>query len=111
MVKPSERRKKKKFRRTPGGKTNRVSLKKRPSAKKCQLCGSKLSGTLSGRKEVKASLSQKRPSAPFAGRLCNVCRAVVMEEALKVKLGVKKEEEVEPRLRGAVSEALKKIEG
>jgi len=111
MVKPSERRKKKKFRRTPGGKTKRVSVKKRPSAKKCQLCGNKLSGTLSGRKEAKASLSQKRPSALFAGGLCNVCRAVAVEEALKVKLGVKKEEDIELRLKGAVSGALKKIEG
>ena len=110
MVNPGERRKKKKFRRTPGGKTKRVSLKKRPSKKKCSLCGRALAGTLSGRKEAKAPLSKKRPSAMFAGGLCNVCRATVFEEAFKVREGIKGIGQVEIRLQGKVMEAIKRIE-
>ena len=111
MVAPSERRKKKKFKRTPGGKVKKTSIKKRGSRKKCALCSKPLSGTLRGRKERKASKSKKRPSAPFAGVLCNNCRSLVFEEAFKVKAGVKGMEGVELRIRGYVEEALKKVEG
>lgn len=111
MVAPNERRKKKKFIRTPGGRVKKVSIKKRGSRKKCALCSKPLNGTLRGRKERKASKSKKRPSAPFAGVLCNNCRELVFEEAFKVKTGFKGIEEVELRTRDYVKEALKKVEG
>lgn len=111
MSKPSDRRKKKKFRKTPGGKTKRVFFKKHSSRKQCALCERVLSGTLTREREAKASLTEKRPSAPFAGSLCNVCRARVFEEALKIKEGVKKASDLELRLKPYIETALKKIEG
>lgn len=111
MVTPSERGKKKKFRRTPGGKTKKVFKKGKRSKKKCSICKRELQGTAFGEKESKNSLSEKRPSAPFGGKLCNICRAKVFEEALKVKEGVKKPEEVEVRFKKFAEQALKKIKG
>ena len=111
MVKPSERRKKKKHFRTPGGKPRTERFKRSPSRRQCALCERVLSGTLPRKKEAKASLSEKKPSAPFACQLCSVCRAVVFEEAFKVKEGVKKAGEVELRLKEYVDTALRKIEG
>ena len=111
MVKPSERRKKKKHFRTPGGKPRTERFKKSPSKRQCALCERVLAGTLPRKKEAKASLSENKPSAPFAGQLCSVCRGIVFEEAFKVKEGVKKKEGVELRLESYVDAALRKIEG
>jgi len=111
MTSPGERRKKKKFKRIPSGRVKKASVKKRGSRKKCALCSKPLSGTLLSRKEAKASLSKKRPSVPFAGELCNVCRARVFEEAFKVKTGFKRMTEVELVIREYVKKAVKKVEG
>ena len=111
MVKPSERRKKKKFTRTPGAKTKRSSIKKRSSKKTCALCKRKLSGTAHGRKDRGIAKTKKRPSVKFGGKLCNVCRARVFEEAIKIKITGKKLEETELRIRPFIEEASRKIEG
>ncbi|MEM0359812.1 MAG: hypothetical protein QXK06_00560 [Candidatus Diapherotrites archaeon] len=111
MPKQRETRKKKVFRKTPGGKTKTAFLKRRTSRKKCSVCGKKISGTLPAKKEAKASKTEKRPSAPLAGILCNSCRAIAVEEALKVKEGIKKESEVELRFRKYALSVLSGIKG
>jgi len=111
MVKPSERRKNKKFIRTPGGKTKKVYFKRKDSEKKCAVCDNIVAGTLKASKEAKASKSKKAPSAMFGAQLCNTCRARVIDEAIKVKEGIKTEEKVELRIRAYVRQAQKKLKG
>jgi len=111
MVQPSERRKKKKFVRTPGGKSKKVYFKRKDSEKKCAVCKNTVAGTLKASKEAKASKSKKTPSALFGGELCNTCRARVIDEAIKVREGIKKEEKVELRIRNYVKQVQKKLQG
>ncbi len=111
MVQPSERRKKKKFVKTPGGKTKKIYFKRKDSEKKCAVCDNIVAGTLKASKEAKASKSEKAPSVMFGGQLCNTCRARIIDEAIKVKEGIKKEETVELRIRDFVKQAQKKLKG
>jgi large subunit ribosomal protein L34e len=111
MTRQRDNRKKRIFRKTPGGKTKKAFLKRHNSMKKCGVCGKKISGTLPAAKEAKASKTEKRPSAQLAGVLCNSCRVVAVEEALKVREGVKKEGEVELRFRKYAGMVLGRIEG
>ncbi|MCX8190354.1 MAG: hypothetical protein N3F05_03975 [Candidatus Diapherotrites archaeon] len=87
MGKKAKSSRKKIYRRTPSGRVNIYFEKKSKKGKaSCALCKSKLAGT----KQAKnISKSEKRPSALLAGILCNKCRRVVIEEAIKVREGVK----------------------
>ncbi|MCD6478401.1 MAG: 50S ribosomal protein L34e [Candidatus Diapherotrites archaeon] len=101
-------RKKKAYRRTPSGKT-KIYFKKRKhsSCASCALCSKKLAGVSN---ERNLSKSEKRPSAIFGGVLCNKCRKTVIEEAIKVKQGIKRLEDCEVRLRGYIEQSLKLLE-
>ncbi|MFH1544519.1 MAG: 50S ribosomal protein L34e [archaeon] len=105
MVKRSERYKKKKFRRTPGGKTVERREEKKSGKHHCAVCRKQLHGVPHGKKpsEVRRlSKTERRPTALFAGVLCNQCRTNAMEEAAKVNQKIKKLTEVELILRNYV---------
>ena len=111
-MKPKDRRAKTVFRKTPK-QTKRVAVKKKTGKCSCSVCGRALHGTPSGKGIAgrgKLSKTQKRPSAMFAGLLCNKCRATVLEEALKIKYAGKKREESSIKLKKLVEEAIKRIE-
>jgi len=101
-------RKKKMYRKTPSGKTKVYFKKeKRKSCASCALCSKTLAGVSN---ERNLSKSEKRPSAMFAGVLCNECRTTVVEEAIKVKQGIKRLEDCEVRLRSYIEQSLKLLE-
>lgn len=110
MVKRKDRYKKKKFRRTPGGKTVERRGEKKSGKHHCAVCGKVLHGVPHGKKPSKVgrlSKSQRKPTAIFAGILCSQCRTKAMEEAIKVNQKIKKMNEVELVLRNYV-EAIEK---
>jgi len=111
-MRPKDRFAKKVFRKTPK-QTKRVAGKKKAEKQHCGICGRTLHGTPSGKGVVgtaKMSKTQKRPSAMFAGILCNKCRAKVLEEALNIKYCGKKKEESSIKLEKFVTAATGKIE-
>lgn len=111
-MRPQERFAKKKFRKGPK-ETKRFKADKKPSRRECSVCGRALHGTPSGKgiaQTRRLSKTEKRPSAMFAGLLCNKCRAMVLEEALKIKYAGKSHGESSIKLAKYISEATRKIE-
>ncbi len=107
MPKRSDRSKKKKFRRTASGKAKRIFVKGKTGKHKCALCERILHGVPHGKTgaEVrKLAKTKRRPTALFAGVLCNKCRAKAVAEAAKVEAKAKKFEEVELRLQKYVKQ-------
>ncbi|MEM4598346.1 MAG: hypothetical protein QW400_01505 [Candidatus Diapherotrites archaeon] len=105
MGRKSKSSRKKIYRKTPSGSVNIYFEKESKKGNaSCALCNSVLSGT----KQVKGiSKSEKRPSAMFAGTLCNKCRNSVVEEAIKVKEDIKKLKECDIREIKYIEQALK----
>ena len=72
---------------------NYIKSKQAKKAKRiCGLCKKNLHGVPHGLDNARAgklSKTQKRPSVIFGGVLCNACRREVIEEAFKVKEGIK----------------------
>jgi len=111
MTKPADRRKKKKFVKTIK-KTKEKRVKSTAKGKKkCSLCKTILHGTAKNIKKIlrKTPKSKRVPNAPFAGILCNKCRTKLIEEAIKVKTGIKKMDETEIKERKYIEILLKKI--
>ena len=91
-VRRADRTKKRKYRKSPSG-TKAVTSKKKTGKHRCNLCRSIMHGMPHGKRafEVgKMGKTQKRPTALFAGKLCNRCRGIAVEEAIKVKEKAKK---------------------
>ncbi len=111
MVRPSERRLKKKYVRVPSGETKVVRIKDITKKSSCGMCGKTLQGTPEGRNSEikKLTKTQKRPTGLFGGVLCSKCRDLVFEETIKVKSGVKKLEDVRVGLKKYVSQAMKSV--
>lgn len=112
MPKPSERTKKKKFRRTPGGRVAIHYSGGKPGKHSCAICGSILHGMPHGKsvsKLGKLSKSEKRPEAIFAGTLCSKCRTAAVENAVKVREGFKELNKVALDSRGYVEALIKKM--
>jgi len=110
MPKPSDRSKKEKRRKGIKGKAKRVFARGKSSKHKCNNCGRVMHGMPHGKtkaKTKKLGKTEKRASALFAGQLCNKCRAIVVEDAAKIKAGIKKKEAVNLKLKKYVEEALK----
>jgi ribosomal protein L34E len=111
-MKPKDRFAKKAFRKT-AKQTKRITVNRKPSKRSCSACGNQMHGVPSGKGIAatrKLSKTQKRPSAMFAGLLCNNCRAKVIDEALKIKYAGKKIEESSIKMRKFVTEATARIE-
>jgi large subunit ribosomal protein L34e len=88
MVKPSERFKKKTFKKLPGGKTVVRRKEARKGTPTCAICKENLKGTSYSPKLKK---SERRPERPFGGYLCQECsekvfvyKTRVMNEDMKV---------------------------
>ncbi|MCK4247194.1 MAG: 50S ribosomal protein L34e [Methanomicrobia archaeon] len=79
---------KRKFVRTPGGKTVLRFKKKKHSKHKCAECGAELHGV--PRKtpnEIKKLNKSKRiPTRPYAGYLCSSCMRKLIKEKVRVEL-------------------------
>lgn len=108
MVDRQTRVKKKKFRRTPGGKTAiHYSRGKREYAE-CALTGQRLHGTGNQSKaKLRAkSKTQRRPSVKFGGMLSSKARKNVWEDYALVFTGRKKIEEVPANTRQFVKHAM-----
>lgn len=113
MPKPSNRTAGKKFYRAVGGETRVTYLENRPGKHHCANCGGVLHGVPHGKGVAGArrlSHSQRRPSALFAGKLCGRCRSTAVEEAAKVKTGLKALADVGLSLKPFVAEALEGVE-
>ena|SRR3989338_6765001 len=113
MPTPHERTSKKKFYRSISGETRVAYIRGKTGLHHCAHCGGSLHGVphhkgVAGTRRL--SHSQRRPSAPFAGKLCNQCRTMVVTEAAKVKTGVKALENVSLSVRQFVNEAMELVE-
>lgn len=105
-MKPSERVMKKKKVKTPNGETRTVLIRKDKTKVSCGICGIKIS---SASNDPNKSKTEKRPEIIFGGVLCARCRESVLENAIKVKLNVKKEEDLNLTMKKFVSQAIKKV--
>jgi len=113
MVQPKDRVKGKKFRRTPGARVSVHYAKKKNSKCKCSLCKKVMHGMPHSKTiaEVrKLPKSKRRPEVLFAGKLCNKCRTLVVEEAIKLKEGLKTREEIALNLLSLIDEINERIE-
>ena len=113
MVKPSDRSKKKKFVRTPKGKSKRIVKDKKHGKLKCALCKKQLHGVMHGKtssERKKGPKTRKRPSVVFGGVLCSECRTKVLEETIKLKENLKTINSIELRLKPFVKQIERRIE-
>ncbi len=111
-MKPKDRFANKKFRKTMK-QTKRVPVKKKAGKRECCLCGRAMHGTPSGKRVAatrRLSKTEKRPTAMFAGLVCNKCRAAIIEEAAKIKYAGKQASESSIKTQKFVSIAIKKME-
>ncbi|MBW2968785.1 50S ribosomal protein L34e [Candidatus Woesearchaeota archaeon] len=72
------------FKKTPGGKTKKVYLKRKPAKAQCAECGAYLKGVPRERayKMRKLPKTKKRPERPYGGKLCSKCsRKKIIEQA------------------------------
>ncbi len=112
MTKPSDKTKKKKFRRSVKGKSKAFYDKAKKAKHKCGLCKNTLLGVPHSKgpgKITKLSKTQKRPSVPFGGVLCTKCRTKVIDEAVKIISKEKKENELEMKPKNYVMQMVKRI--
>ncbi len=112
MPTPGERSKKKKFRKTITGTKIVYSNKKKARKQTDPITGKKLSGVPHGKKKGKLNIakSKKKPTSAFGGVLSGESRKKVIEETIKVKLGLKKINEVPIKERKFVKQAIKIVE-
>ncbi len=75
MVRPGLRSGKRKIVKSPKKRYRVVSLRKKPNRAVCARCGAVLHGTARGTPvEIRRlTHSERRPSRPYAGVLCNRC--------------------------------------
>ncbi|RLG70185.1 MAG: 50S ribosomal protein L34e [Candidatus Iainarchaeum archaeon] len=107
MVRPGQKTKNKKYRKTPGGESKVYFERDRHGKASCALCGSTLAGVPRQDEVKKLSKTERRPSTIFAGVLCNKCRSIVLEEAIKVKHNIKSMQDCKISIRPYIEQALK----
>lgn len=110
---PEKRRKKRKFTRTIKGKAAIRTSSGKTSKHKCSFCGKAMHGMphgLNSSEVRKLSKTQRRPEVLLAGKLCNKCRDMVVEEAIKVNSGVKQITSVQLNYRPYILEIQNKIQ-
>ena len=110
MVDRGTRVKKKKFRKTPGGKKATHYSRDKKSKAKCAVTGAALAGTgnqtkSSSRKEAK---SKRRPSVKFGGMLSSKTRREVWENYALIEAGKKETKDVTVKVRKYVESQVKK---
>lgn len=113
MTSSSKQNQKKVFRRGTSGSVRIAYKEKKVGKHKSALSRKVVHGVphKKNKSEVaKMSKSQKRPSVLLGGKLDVQTRDLVVEEAIKVKLGKKNVSDVELRLQPYVKEALNRVE-
>ena len=113
MPTPGQRAKAKKFCRVPSGKAVVRYVREKSGKHKCPLCQKVMHGLPHGKTNAevrKLSASQRKPSVLLAGQICNQCRVIALEEAVKVKTEVKELDDVSLRLKPYVQVLMSKIE-
>ncbi len=113
MPAPNERSKKRKFRKTPGGRNVRHSIRGKSSKLACGSCGNNLHGVPHAKtsaKVKKLSKSKRRPSGAFGGVLCGNCRERIVIKAAKVKNEGKKITDIGIGDKKYVEQAMKVVE-
>ena len=111
MPKRNQRWKHKKFVKTVKHTTKKY-IRGKSSKHTCGSCGKTLHGMPHGKTKAfvrKLSKTQKMPSAIFAGTLCNKCRSIVIEEAVKVNQGIKELEDIDFAIKDYVVQVRGKI--
>ena len=106
MVDRNTRSKKKKFRRTPGGKTKIHYTRKKISKAHCAITGTTLSGTGNQMKSAvrKTPKSARRPNVKFGGILSAGARKQLHEELALVISGFKSIEDVPAKYRKFIAD-------
>ncbi len=111
MPNKSERRRHRAFRRT--AKETRMYTKEgKTSRVHCALCEKHLHGVPHGKtgaERKRTAKTHKGPSVVFGGILCAACRTRVVIEAVRVKTGMKKTEDLDLRLKPYVKQLDKKV--
>ena len=110
MVRPGQKTKNKKYRKTPSGESKVYFERDRHGKASCALCGNTLAGVPRQDEVKKLSKTERRPSTIFAGTLCNKCRSTVLEEAIKVKHNIKSMQDCKVKMRSYIEQALKLLE-
>ncbi len=109
---PDKKNSKKKYLKKGRTHGQKVKLVRGKTAKRqCSICGNPLEGVPHGATKSgvrKLSKTQKKPSVPFGGILCNKCRTITSEEAAKIISG-KKIEEIDLRFMPFVQAILKRL--
>ncbi|MDD4983491.1 MAG: hypothetical protein PHH82_01470 [Candidatus ainarchaeum sp.] len=105
-MRPSERVMKKKKVRVPGGESRISLIRQKKTKVSCGICKDRI---LSANNNRGLSKTEKRPSVVFGGVLCSTCRDKVFENAIKVKIGAKKEDDLTVTMKKFVSQAIKRI--
>jgi large subunit ribosomal protein L34e len=80
---------------------------------KCAHCGKVLHGVPHGKGKSgvsKLSKTERRPSVVFAGILCADCRSVAIQEAAKVKYGLKEKSSIDLKLKKYIDQAMNFVE-
>jgi large subunit ribosomal protein L34e len=101
-MKRSERTKKKKAVRVPGGRSEVHMRKKKTSKKVCGICGKQLHGVPHGKttQQVKQmAKTKKRPERVFGGVLCSKCVREVIKLKARLGSGLIKEKELDLRFK------------
>jgi large subunit ribosomal protein L34e len=95
-MKRSDFRKKALYRKTPSGKTARLTKKKKPKPSTCALCDSRLHATPKASRSAvrKLSHTQRRPERMFGGVLCGNCTQHLVKTKARVKGGAMAENDV-----------------
>lgn len=111
MTQVKDRNMKKVFTRTPKGKAKIGYKEEKKHKNVCAVSGKKLHGVPQGlcpSKVGKLAKTEKRPSVRFGGVLGGGSRKKVVEEALKVREGIKSIDSVSFKLRNFVKQELER---
>ncbi len=110
MTKVSQRRLKKKIRKSPGRKSKISYKRKKRSFAKCALCKERLKGVPPESRKKKLSKTKRRPSVMFGGILCSKCREKIIKKAALRKYKLTRDEEIDLREEKFIKQAEKAIE-
>ena len=105
-MKPSDRVKKRKMVVTPSGKAKIRVIRHKKTKVSCAITKKPIT---SANNNPLLSKTEKRPSVIFGGVLSVKARNVVFENTIKVKLGIKKEEDLNLTTKKYVKQAIKKV--
>ena len=102
-----------KHKRVPSSKSVIHIANEKHSKHTCASCEKILHGVPHGKNKSdisKLSKTQRRPSVVFGGILCPECRTVVIQEAAKVKYGLKDKNRIDLKMKKYIDQAMNFVE-